>query len=191
MGGSVVRTECGAFGESDEMVLRSLSVMLIGVAAGAAVKQTDIAKLCLCTSAGTTWSIDSLVKPTLFKPSYNATQALAIVPGPPTWGPEGSGCVVEDINPSPRMSDYQQWAFNTQKQQILWPKNSSMCLTALPPKPVLSAEVGLWFCGVAGFQAAQSFTAVADLSSSGTDYQLQIQGSDGSQLCLSWPTAPC
>jgi hypothetical protein len=168
------------------MLLSYVSLMLM-IASSTAAGNAHIARLCPCASAGTSWTIDSLDKPTLFKSSTNSTQALAIAPGPPSWGPEGSGCIVEDINPAPGLSDYQQWAVNSPQQQVLWPKNSSMCMTVLPPNPATSALVGIWFCGASGFKAAQSFKTVA----SGTNYQLQISGADGSPLCLSLPTTTC
>ena len=142
-----------------------------------------VAQLCPCLGTATSqqWSA-ALDASSYLKTVANATEVLTIEPGPPQWGPEGSGAVVAPMGYKPGMEDYQKWKIDTKAKQVFWPHNSSMCLTVLPPNPAPKALVGLWFCGRQGFEAAQSFQAVATAVS---DYQLQLETSENQLLCVS------
>jgi hypothetical protein len=172
----------------------------VGVAAVLAVGNTGIAvgstgvgiaQLCPCDDMVITqqWRVDTLDATTILM-TADATNSscLAISPGPPAWGPEGSGAVLDSNCPAsdPGMLSYQQWEVDTTAKQILWPRNSSMCLTVLPPTPAPKAQVGLWFCGAPGFEAAQSFEAVVD--GKPPNYEIQLSGAVGQPrggLCVS------
>ena len=147
------------------------------------VGASGIAQLCPCTVASK-WNVTTLNAPSSLRPSTNCSQCLAITPGPPTWGPEGSGALVETCSSDPDHGggDWQEWTVRS--SEILWPKNSSMCLTVLPPKPAPKAEVGLWFCGKQGFEASQAFEAV--VAGAVPLYQLKLKNSgDDPALCIS------
>ena len=144
------------------------------------VGASSIAQLCPCTVAST-WNVTTLNAPSKLTLA-NTDTCLAITPGPPTWGPEGSGALVEACSSDPHHGGgiWQEWTVRS--SDILWPKNSSLCLTVLPPKPGPKALVGLWFCGKQGFQAAQAFEAVG----AAPLYQLQLKStSDAPALCIS------
>ena len=159
----------------------AVAVLLVPGASG-------IAQLCPC-SVAPTWNVTALDAPSNVKPSADPSQCLAITPGPPTWGPEGSGALVEACSSDPHHGGggWQDWTVSsrTVSPRILWPKNSSMCLTVLPPKPAPKALVGLWFCGAKGFQAAQAFGAV--VAGAAPLYQLQLKNTT---LCVS-PKGTC
>lgn len=148
-----------------------------------------VAQLCPCLSSTPSqqWSITPLDAPAYLKTVANATEVLTIQPGPPQWGPEGSGAVLAPIDSlHPGLEDYQKWTIDTKAKQVLWPHNSSMCLTVLPPNLAGCASkycpVGLWFCGRQGFEAAQSIQAVVTGVST---YQLQLETSENQLLCVS------
>ena len=144
------------------------------------VGASSIAQLCPCTVASK-WNVTTLNAPSTLSLA-NTDTCLAITPGPPTWGPEGSGALVETCSSDPNHGGgiWQEWTIRS--SEILWPKNSSMCLTVLPPQPGPKALVGLWFCGKQGFQAAQAFEAVG----AAPLYQLQFKStSNVPALCIS------
>ena len=148
---------------------------------------SGIAQLCPCDVAPN-WSVAALDAPSNVKPSTNASQCLAITPGPPTWGPEGSGALMEACSSDPHHGggDWQDWTVSSTTTQIMWPKNSSMCLTVLPPKPGPKALVGLWFCGRQGFVESQTFEPLAAGSPGSGLYQLQLKNTGGDPaLCVS------
>ena len=145
------------------------------------VGASGIVQLCPCTVASK-WNVTTLNAPSKLRPSTNTSNCMAITPGPPTWGPEGSGALVETCFPPQGGGDWQEWTVRS--SQIMWPKNSSMCLTVLPPKPAPKALVGLWFCGKQGFEAAQAFDAV--VAGAVPLYQLQLKNIiDDLALCVS------
>ena len=161
------------------MVLFAVSFFLL--VAGA----SGVAQLCPCAAAST-WSVATLDVPSKVKPSTNTSQCLAITPSPPTWGPEGSGAVMVPCGGEPAV--WEQWTVGSTTKEILWPKNSSLCLTVLPPKPAPKALVGLWFCGKQGFAASQAFVPILVNSSSSAAplYQLQLENTgDDPALCVS------
>ena len=158
--------------------MRSLTILaLVGAAAGTT-------QLCPCDpSTPQRWSIETLDAPAFVKTAANTSECLAIPPGPPGWGPEGSGTIVEPVFLWPEAKAYQQWLVDGAAKRVLWPLNSSMCLTVLPPEPAPKALVGIWFCGQDGFEASQAFEAVA--GDGPATYQLQLETAAGQALCVS------
>jgi len=167
------------------LLLGSVSAFSGSLAQGSlGSKNALIAQLCPCNgSRSQQWGVAAVDAPSYIKTVANATKCLTIEPGPPTWGPEGSGAVIAPVGSIPQ--GFQQWTIDSKAKQILWPHNSSMCLTVLPPKPAPNALVGLWFCGKQGFEASQSFKAVVD--GAAPDYKLQLTTTDNQFLCVSEP----
>ena len=160
-----------------------MSILTMGATA------TGIVQICPCREPlvlDQLWGVEMFDAVSFITPSMNESQCLAIDGG--YFPDEGSGAVVEATHFSdPRVpAPYQQWVISTEAEQVVWSRNNSLCLTVLPPEPIPAALVGIWPCGLPGFESAQSFVAI--FASSASVYQLKLKATNSSPaLCVSLP----
>lgn len=166
-------------------MLKFLGVALLVLAEEAS--PADIVQICLCHDPPTPeqqWSIPTLGAISFVRTNTNSSQCdLAIAAG--YFPDEGSGAIMEaDHFSDPRVPEpYQQWTVNTETKQVVWAHNFSLCLTILPPEPAPAALVGIWPCGLPGFETAQEFEAI--VTGAAPVYQLKNGGD--ADLCVSLP----